>query len=769
MPRPALPRRCLIPVLAGLLLAPALFALPGDEPARPLQGRGLDNLVAFSRLLGYVRYFHPGDAAAKTDWNAFAVHGVRQVEGAANPEELARKLQDLFAPVAPTVRVFPTGKAPATPPELLPPSGKPEPAILAWRHLGVGINKDDTTYSSRRINNRTSLLESKANLIQEVDPAPLVGRNVRYRAWVRSEGAGQHAGAGLWMTGFNKEGFDVLSLDMKERLVHGTEWQEAEVSGKVNASVVGLYAGILVNGSGRMWIDRVSLEASRPDGSWEPIPLVNGGLDQEDPNAKGRPAGWMWLEGRAVTAQEAGGYRMSIEAVCHEVRCVSVDSVGEEALPVLPKPAEVFEADLGGGVSCRVPLSLYLDEQRATVPASAGWSPAWPEGWLPTGNDRAVRLANVALAWNVFQHFYPYFDVVQTDWPGALRQALTTAATDKDEIVFADTLRLLVVQLHDGHAGAGINKEFTSYGSLPLVLRSIEDQVAVVAVVPEKAGRIKPGDVVLEFDGVPAAEALKREERLISGTPQWRRWQAVNLLSRGPVGQVRLKLQPAEGEPYEATVARDVPRPFPTENRPEKIAEIRPGIFYVDLQRIDDADFAAAVERLAQAKGVIFDLRGYPAKVSTTPLSHLIGEPITSARWNVPIVTRPDRQGMDFQFSNWSVQPSEPRIRGKVAFLIDGRAISYAETYMGMVEHYRLAEIVGSPTAGTNGNVNPLELPGGYHLSWTGMKVLKHDGSQLHGIGILPTVPAVPTLKGLREGRDDVLEKGIEVVMKGES
>lgn len=762
MPRAALLRRCAVSALAGLLLAPGLFAQ--DEPPRPLQGRGLDNLVAFSRLLGYVRYFHPSDAAAGTDWNGFAVHGVRQVEGASTPEELARKLQDLFAPVAPTVRVFPTGKVPSTPAELLPPSGKPEPAILAWRHLGVGINKEDRTYSSRRIDNRTPLSESKANLIQEVDPAPLVGRTVRYRAWVRSEGTGQHAGAGLWMTGFSKDGFDVLSLDMKDRLVHGSEWQQAEVSGKVEPANVSLYAGILVSGSGRVWIDRVTLEASRPDGSWEPIPLVNGGLDQEETDAKGRPAGWMWLEGRAVTAQEAGGYRMSMEEGCQEARCVSVASLSEETLPVLPKPAEVFEADLGGGVSCRVPLSLYLDEKRATVPAAAGWAPSWPEGWRPTGNDRAVRLANVALAWNVFQHFYPYFDVVRTDWPGALRQALTTAATDKDEIVFADTLKLLLAQLHDGHGGAGINKAFTSYASLPLVLRSVEDQVAVVAVLPEKAGRVKPGDVVLEFDGVPAAEALRREERLISGTPQWRRWQAVNQLGRGPVGQVRLKLQPAEGDPYEVTLVRDVPRPFPTENRPEKIAEIRPGIFYVDLQRIDDADFAAAVERLAQAKGVIFDLRGYPAKVSTTPLSHLIDEPITSARWNVPIVTRPDREGMDFQVSDWPVQPQQPRIRGKVAFLIDGRAISYAETYMGMVEHYRLAEIVGSPTAGTNGNVNPLELQGGYHLSWTGMKVLKHDGSQLHGIGILPTVPAVPTLKGLREGRDDVLEKGIEVV-----
>jgi len=44
------------------------------------------------------------------------------------------------------------------------------------------------------------------------------------------------------------------------------------------------------------------------------------------------------------------------------------------------------------------------------------------------------------------------------------------------------------------------------------------------------------------------------------------------------------------------------------------------------------------------------------------------------------------------------------------------------------------------------------------------MKVLKHDGSQHHLVGIHPTVPVERTLRGVREGRDEVLEKAIEIV-----
>ena len=87
-----------------------------------------------------------------------------------------------------------------------------------------------------------------------------------------------------------------------------------------------------------------------------------------------------------------------------------------------------------------------------------------------------------------------------------------------------------------------------------------------------------------------------------------------------------------------------------------------------------------------------------------------------------------------------------------------------AESIMGIVEAYRLGEIIGATTAGTNGNVNPFELPGGYVVSWTGMRVLKHDGSQHHGVGIRPTVPVEPTAAGLAAGRDEVLERAVAVL-----
>ena len=106
-----------------------------QEGPRALSDTGLANVTAFTKVLGYVRHFHPSDQATKVDWDAFSAYGVRTVESAGTPDELASKLQSLFDPIAPTVRVFPTGSRPGLPDELQPASFAGLQAVR-WNHYG---------------------------------------------------------------------------------------------------------------------------------------------------------------------------------------------------------------------------------------------------------------------------------------------------------------------------------------------------------------------------------------------------------------------------------------------------------------------------------------------------------------------------------------------------------------------------------------------------------------------------------------------------------
>jgi C-terminal processing protease CtpA/Prc len=438
--------------------------------------------------------------------------------------------------------------------------------------------------------------------------------------------------------------------------------------------------------------------------------------------------------------------------------------------PIGAQSDQIFTADLGAGISVRVPLKLYADAT-GTLPHRAQPVPVNPLLLVAqeqtSGNDRATRLAAVALAWNVFQHFYPYFDAVETDWPGALTAALTGAASDQDERAFLDTLRRLVAALHDGHGGAYHSRLTPLSQALPLTWTMVDDKLVITRALGEAADAgLKAGDVVLAIDGEPTDAVMSRLRALTSAaTPQWARYYILTYyLQLGPRDSaMRLKVESADAGQREVVIHRTADRAAIKEVRPSTVAELAPGIFYFDIDRASEDDFYDALPKLAEAKAVIFDMRGYPK--TNAFLNYLSDDTLESAIWQIPIVTRPDRQGVpEYESSGrWELLPFEPRIKGHIIFMTGGGAISNAETVMGIIEAYHLADIVGETTAGTNGNINPFVVPGGYEFWWTGMRVIKHDGSRHHGVGISPTVPVSRTVKGIAEGRDEVLEKALEL------
>lgn len=431
--------------------------------------------------------------------------------------------------------------------------------------------------------------------------------------------------------------------------------------------------------------------------------------------------------------------------------------------PLVPDPAKPLSVALEGGVTASIPLALFTAE--TAVPDSLRFprAPAVTDRF--TAGDRATRLADVALAWSVFQHFYPYFDIVKTDWPGARTAALRSAATDVDADAFHATLERLVAALHDGHGG--VYQQSHAQVAPDIQLGWAEGRVFVTAVGDSAATKgVRRGDELLSVDNRGVDNLLAERSTRISGaTPQWVRSRALGALLSGDFGTaVSLRLRGTNDVVRNVQVLR-MPAVPVKEPAVAKIADLAPGVMYVDLGRITDADFAAALPRLEHAQAIVFDMRGYPRQVNTAMiLSHLSDTVIHSAHFETPIITMPDHRSVGYVDGAWTLRPIAPRLTARIVFLSAGGAISYAESTLGTVEAYRLGDIVGEPSAGTNGNVNPFTLPGGYSVSWTGMLVQKRDGTPHHGVGVVPTVPVSPTAAGLRAGRDEILERAIALV-----
>jgi C-terminal processing protease CtpA/Prc len=423
-------------------------------------------------------------------------------------------------------------------------------------------------------------------------------------------------------------------------------------------------------------------------------------------------------------------------------------------------PGQPYYAELGAGVAARIPLALFVD--------SGGTLPPSQE----PPSDRGMRLpasarypAGVIVAWNVFQHFYPYFDVVETEWDRVLVDRLTAALAAKNDADYEEVLWALLAELDDGHGYVLAEDPYFA----PFVLDWIEGQLVVVYVSGEAAGQMQPGNVVLTIDGRPAAELLLATMSRVPAATEQVRWRiALRRLLSGPrSSQISLEIETVTGERRELSLRRTGQYLDMEKIHLEPITELEPGIFYVDFTRINDQEFEAALPALTTATGLLFDMRGYPSRVTLEPLRHLIATPVDSQQHLVPVTIWPDRKNVQFHDADWTLTPKEPFLAARKVFLINGRAMSYAETWLGIVDYYGVAEaLVGEGTAGTNGNRNVFTVPGNRFIYWTGMKVLRQDGTQFHGIGVQPTHPVGRTRQGVVEGRDEQVEAALELLRR---
>lgn len=383
------------------------------------------------------------------------------------------------------------------------------------------------------------------------------------------------------------------------------------------------------------------------------------------------------------------------------------DELFDERLPTRGAHANI---DLGSGLQARVILAL-TDSEAGSDPSRADAIETLRQALAEIPNPTATpdvdrQLADIVVVWNVLRHFYPYWAETSIDWDERLIPNLRAARSAASREEHQAAVRHLMADARDGHAY--VNETVTSreWGQLPVLLQFVEGLLVIVSSsLPSEA---PVGAPLFSIDGVPAAECFRKEMALASGSDQWKRVIALRSITCGLKGSK------------------------------------------TNIEIEDGSDVREVTMEYADAGMAI--------------LPHLV-DVAESDRWmHVAKIVGPFYEIAGWENYGWNLQPSEPHFSGTVVFLTDSRAISYAESVMGYVADRKLGTIVGGPTAGTNGNVAGFVTPGGFDVRFTGMRVTRHDGtSPFHLVGVQPDVPVEPTISGIREGRDEILERGLAV------
>ncbi|MCH9682745.1 MAG: hypothetical protein K0V04_15020 [Deltaproteobacteria bacterium] len=490
------------------------------------------------------------------------------------------------------------------------------------------------------------------------------------------------------------------------------------------------------------------------------------------------PSLQLWVEGQPIPApqpvpsrrdglvywqyQGFPGTPVSLHTPPYSVVRVDPEKRWRRRFSASPAPDTRVQTFLAPQLQARLPVVLGTAQ---TQPPPGGLGQSVPSTTDPHDHrSLAVRQAAVIEVWNVLRHFYPYQHELELDWEAMLIAALRDAEDDQSLRDVRNTLRGLLEPLHDGHGYVG-HRGYSRQHTVPVRIELIEGKPVVTGTRdPEK---FQVGDIVERIDGEPALPRIHAIAERLSGTPQWREFRAAawEALAVAPEQRRTLQLE-RNGERH--TVFADAEREeIPAPPRPSMLHTFEDGVVYVDLTRAKWSDIEPHLPTLAEAPGVVFDLRGYPSD-NDNILDHLLREPEDALWMHVPRFVEPNGRVVGWHDLGWHRRPRTPHIAAPVSFLISADAISYGESMLSYVEAHHLGTLVGTTTAGANGDIVRFDTVAGFYVIYSGMRVTRHDGSPFHRGGVAPNVEIHRTVEGLRQGNDEVLEAGLDVVRRGQ-
>ncbi|MFZ0452248.1 MAG: T9SS type A sorting domain-containing protein [Ignavibacteriaceae bacterium] len=377
------------------------------------------------------------------------------------------------------------------------------------------------------------------------------------------------------------------------------------------------------------------------------------------------------------------------------------------------------------------------------------------------------RLLTLFRYWNIINYFFPDKYLMDKNWDSTLIEFIPKIDNASDSLSFFLTFLELSTRLNDSHAITNSEVWCSLFGCyyLPLTLKYVEKET-VVARVLEKKLEIKPGDIIKSINNLDIQTIRDSLRRYTPGSNDAAINRNINdyFLVRGQKGQVNMTIENESGQKdivLQCNMTYTEYINLYTKHSPvwKKIFKGSKVYGYVDMERLEISGVDSMFNNLWNTDAIIFDIRNYPNGTLWYLLNYLFRDDIHIADFTIPDVKYPGT--LYWSYSNiGSVNPSE-LYRKNIFILMDENTQSQAEyTVMGL-EQYPKAIKIGSQTAGADGNWCLIYLPGGITTHFTGMGTFYPDHRQTQRIGIIPDIFVYPTIEGIREGKDEVLEAAL--------
>jgi len=391
-----------------------------------------------------------------------------------------------------------------------------------------------------------------------------------------------------------------------------------------------------------------------------------------------------------------------------------------------------------------------------------------------TTNSRILWLC---MFWNLVEYNFPYKYVMDQKWDVTLEKTLPLVLNAKSEDDFFTAIRKMTAKLDDSHVEfvlfkSGIFSKGRSF--FPADGKIIDNKLVVTEILGDslaQADDIKIGDVITKINDKTIEEFIVANKDLIaaSNASQYN-YKLVRTLLSADSDIVNVEFL-KEGKYITKTMKwfdyHDSHRnefKKGAQKKKEKFKVLENNIGYVDMGILKEKNVPNMIEKLKSTKAIVFDMRNYPNGTYYEIANFLNAHEQIFAIYTYPDFNYPGR----FYWTKGSTCGSENKdnYKGKVVVLLNEDSISQSEWTAMCFQTAGNTTIIGSQTAGADGNVTELDFRV-FHTRYSGVGVYYPDKRETQRIGIVPDIEVKPTIKGIQEGKDEVLDRALSFINTG--
>jgi len=390
--------------------------------------------------------------------------------------------------------------------------------------------------------------------------------------------------------------------------------------------------------------------------------------------------------------------------------------------------------------------------------------------------DAGYRLLSLYRYWNVIQYLYPYKNLFKENWNDVLTEFIPKFINTTGELDYKLTVLALIARIHDTHANIWGNDEtlqtYKGANYAPINVTFIENQAVVTGFIKTKSGNapeLQKGDIIVSVNNksvdkiiqeklpITPASNYSTQLRDIARDLLRTNDSVLNITYKRGNSIIPLTLKcysPKNINVYENYYKKDT-----------CFKLITPEIGYIYPGTIKNNYLPKIMSEVQKTKGLIIDLRCYPSEFIVFSLSeYLMPDSISFVKFSNTSLNTP---GLFTYTKALTVGKSNKEyFKGKVIILVNEITQSQAEYTTMALRVAPNATVLGSTTAGADGNVSQFTLPGGINTMISGIGVYYPDGKETQRIGMIPDIVIKPTIKGIKQDSDELIEKAIELINK---